>query len=513
LKNIDIKSIIEAIFRIRTNKGELIDYKVIKPHEQLLRTGLLGDRSKLSRIINKGRQGGFSYYFGIECLMIAQLLANTSQYYVATKEEQAKEWLKKLETLSKDARISPNGDSMINMDYIKSSQLMKYIKHFPKEFKKEIEYSYIVGLPASPSGIRGGTGINIILDEFDQMNLRKNLQKELYNAIKYFISQGGQMTISSTPLLKTAEFWRMYINAENYLLSPFYFPIITNYEEVDFNRDLREQNIVTPYFWTDINVLEEIRRTDVDYFKQEVLGIPADVLQRYIPPELIYPNVDSTEKFMNDNNGIYIMGIDVGQIRDLTAITVGETVNGEIFERWVQDSQDDYPKQAETIIDLCKRYKPIEIRIDNTGVGIPVADILEKTMGMPPIIRVEFASFIEEEKVKRKMPTYLMEEFKRALIDKKYHLLDNPLAINHVLRIEKTTTMTNTIKFTGKRGEQRDDHAWSKALLNAPFDKLYKELPVGVKSDKKQVGRLESIKQSKTKHLFPKTRNSKYASW
>lgn len=487
LSNVNIKAVVESIFRIRDNKGKILDYKVIPPHEKLLKTGLLGDRSKLNRIINKGRQGGFSFFFNIECLMIAQLYPNTNQYYVATKEEKAVEWLKKSEELVRISRLSPDGNRLIDMDFIKSSQLKKIIKHFPKGMKKDIERSHIIGLSASPSGIRGETGINIILDEFAQNMMKKDMQMKIYNAIKYFVSQGGQMSVSSTPLIKTDAFWEMYSDAENRLLSKFYFPIIENWEEIDLNKDLRlqQEKLVMPYFWTKVQVLEEARRQDVDYFKQEVLGIPADILLRYIPPELLYANVNSIERFMNDNNGYYIFGIDVGQKRDLTAITVGEIVGDEIYERWVQDSQDTYTIQAKDIIALCKRYKPVEIRIDNTGVGRGVADILESTPNMPPIIRIEFASYIEENNSKRKIPTYLMEEFKKSLVDRRYHLINNPLALNHVLRIEKDETIAGSIKFTGKKGGQRDDHAWSKALLNAPFDKIYKIMPVGIKEDKK----------------------------
>jgi hypothetical protein len=513
LKTTDIKAVIESIFRIRTNTGELIDYQVVPSHEKLLKTGLLGDKSKLSRIINKGRQGGFSYFFNIECLMIAQLLPNTNQFYVATREEQAKKWIKNSESLARDARVFPNSDKIIDMDFMKSTQLTKYIRHFPKEFKKTIEYSYIVGLPASPSGIRGGTGINIILDEYAQMTLQKDLQIELYNAIKYFISQGGQMTISTTPLVKSDEFWNMYTNAENYLLSPFYFPIIENWETIDLHKDLRKQKLDIPYFWTSIEELEKARRKDLDFFKQEALGIPADVMLRYMTPELVYSRVDSTEKFTNDNNGIYIFGIDVGQVRDTTAVTVGELINGEIFERWVQDSQSTYPEQTKEIVELCKRYKPIEIRIDHTGVGIPITQMLEVIHGMPPIMKVDFASYIEEDKSKRKIPTFLMEEFKKSLVDRKYHLLNNPLALNHVLRIEKLETLGKTIKFTGKRGGGRDDHAWSKALLNAPFERMYKNMPVGIGTkNTTTTGRLTRVKEENQRSLFPR-KDKGYAMW
>ena len=48
--NNDICKLIEKVFRVRDNEGNLFDYKVVEPHRRLLRTGLLGDRSILTRI-------------------------------------------------------------------------------------------------------------------------------------------------------------------------------------------------------------------------------------------------------------------------------------------------------------------------------------------------------------------------------------------------------------------------------------------------------------------------------
>ena len=86
----------ESIYRVRDNAGQLNDYIMTEPHKELMRDGFLGDRSALWRIINKGRQLGFSVYQAVESTMIAQLSPITNQYYIATKESQAKNLLKKV---------------------------------------------------------------------------------------------------------------------------------------------------------------------------------------------------------------------------------------------------------------------------------------------------------------------------------------------------------------------------------------------------------------------------------
>jgi len=453
--------------------------------------------------------------------MIAQLMPNTNQFYVATKEDLAEDWLKKSDKLARDARLFPNGEPVIDMDYVKSKNLMKYIKHFPNKFKKQVEHSFIIGCAASPSGTQGMTGINIVLDEFARMNKTKTLQKDLFNAIRYFISQGGQMTIQSVPLVRSDWFWKLYDNAPKYMLSPYYCPIIENWEEIDLNKDLRNQKLKIPYWWTDINELEQIRRADLDSFKQEVLGIPADILYRFIPPELWLSCIDSTYKFRNDNQGFYRIGVDIGQKRDTTVATVGEIIGDHIWERYIYESQKPYNEQIPELIQLCEWFKPIELRIDNTGVGVPISDALEGTPGMPPIKRIEFASYIELEKKKTRMPTYLSECFKNMLLNKQYHAVENSTATQHVLRVEKIVTDANVIRFTGKKGNQRDDHYWSKAILAASFDMLNrgavfsvpKEKTFTSKGDKRRATGVQKLKSNAINQSFRENRGGSYLAW
>lgn len=466
-------SLIEAVFRVRDNKGNLDPYVVTEPHKKILLSGLLGDRSALFRIINKGRQGGFSVFTAIEDLTISSLYPWTYQYYVATKEKQAREWLKKVERIALDSRVWVDGSRLIDIDTSHSSLLEKIIKHFDKVTKKKIAESYICGLAASPAGMRGETGITIIFDEFGWMIQRKEQQRQVFEAGKHFVASGGQITMQSTPSVRTDLFWDYYINAKEQLATPFYCPIITNVNELDLSKDLRTQKLVIPYPWRtteeSIKGLEQARRDDVEYFKQEVLGIPADVMHRYIPPELAYAVADSEEQFLPDKNGVYKIALDVAQKRDLSSATVGQEINGIMWERWIQESQESYPDQFENMIKpLIERYNPIEFIIDNTGIGVAIADMIEKEIPYVPVRRVEFASTIEISGKKEKIPNYLATEFKKALIYRKYHLIDDKKAIQHILRIEKEPTPAGGTRFSGKKWG-RDDHFWSKAMLNASF--------------------------------------------
>lgn len=558
----DMVKIIESIFRVRTTEGRLIDYKMVEPHRKMLRTGLLGDKSALLRVVNKGRQGGFSTFLQIENISIASLMPNTYQYYVATKEQTAKNWLRRLEKIAKDARLWFDGSRIIDLD-TNSTHLEKIFKHFPKDVKRDIEYSYIVGLAASPGGIRGESAINIDLDEF-AFNIRvKNQQRDVLEAIKYFISQGGQMTMQSTPLVKTDLFWEIYTKAEERMFTRFYFPIIENWQELDLTKPLFmlttpqrrktssypdrlvdeerqrlinsglyeekellinrvkkrvwSQKMKIPYYWIDVGVLEMSRRDDLEYFKQEVLGVPADVMHRFITPELVDERAVSREKYENDGSGIYGMAIDVAQKRDLLSITVGEfDNNGVIWERWIEESQEWTPIQFDLVKELALRYKPMEIRIDNTGVGIALGDLIENDPEMPPLRRIEFGSSVELPAKKLKMTEFLAIGFKRALQNGKYNMLNHRYANQHVLGIEKIPLESGGVRYSGKRSEiGRDDHFWSKAMLNANFGFALKNPAFSTLGGKTFI----SVPIMKRKKLYRSplldapTNNSNYIGW
>jgi len=494
----------ESIFRVRSSDGSLHDYKLVEPHRQLLTTGLLGDRTALSRVINKGRQGGFSSFIGYEMITIAQLMPYTWQYYIATNEKQAKKWLKlKIERPSADCRVWFDGSRIIDIDEKKSTHLEKLFNHFknlPKGIKEQIGESYICGLAASPGGIRGADSVNICIDEFAQMVIRVNQQREVYDAIFDFISQGGQITIETTPLVKTDLFWRIYEGAPGNGYTAYNFPSIENWEEIDLNRPLyllnkkmeeldniqkklyeikynvlinskkqKEvllQKMKIPYFWQDIGKMEIKRAEDLDCFKQERLGIPSDVHFRYIAPELLYPCVTSVEKEENDDNGVYMIAIDPAQKRDITSIHIGQVMENGVYERKILETQDKFPKQIKMIKRQCLKFKPINLIIDDTNEKT-IGDLMEEDGEFPPLLRLTFNSKVELKNSSMMMSRYLATEFKKALSTKKYYLINHPVALQHVLRVEKKTTAAGAVRYDGKLGgKARDDHFWAKTMLN-----------------------------------------------
>lgn len=467
----DPVKLVESIFRVRDNKGILKDYIVAEPHKQLFRTGYLGDHTALWRIIDKGRQLGFSIEGAIESTLIATKHPSTNQYYIATKEGQAKSWLRKVERISKDARLWVDGSRIIDIDTVHSSLLEKTFRHLPNEERREMESSYITGLAASPAGAQGETAINVILDEFGWMIQRKNQQSDIYEAVKYFISQGGQLTIQSTPVVSSDFFWKTYKDAVNLGFTPYYFPTIENWESLDLSKDLRTQNCDIPYPWVDINLLEKARRNDVGFFKQMNLGVPADVMHRFLDPDVVHSRCLAEEEYYGNQNEVYGMAVDVAQDRDITAITVGKFNNGLVAEIYIDESQADYRKQSNKIENIANRYPGLRwIAIDTTnGDGKGIHDELKYRIAVP-LKKMIFSTTVKIQgyEKKERLHNVLATEFNKALINNKYHMMKHQQAIQHCLNVEKLATESGGVRFSGKKNG-RDDHFWSKAMLNYCF--------------------------------------------
>lgn len=467
----DPVKLVEAIYRVRDNKGILGNYIMAEPHKTLMRTGYLGDRTAMHRIIDKGRQLGFSIYQGVEASLIATKYPSTHQYYIATKEAQAKSWLRKVERLSNDARLWFDGSRIIDMDTVHSSLLEKVFRHLPDETRRIMESSYITGLAASPAGVQGETAINVILDEFAWMIQRKNQQSDIYEAVKYFVSQGGQLTIQSTPVVSSDTFWDMYKRAKDLHFTPFYFPTIENWESLDLGKDLRTQDCQIPYPWVNMLELERARRKDVAFFKQMNLGVPADVMYRFLDPDTLHSRVLSEEEYYGGSNTVYGMAIDVAQDRDITAITVGKEEQGVIKEVYIDDSQADYRKQVTKIETIAGRYPNLQwIAIDTTnGDGKGIYDNLKYEVAIP-LKKMIFSTTVKVPgyEKKERLHNVLATEFGQALTNNKYHLIGHQQAIQHCLNVEKLALASGGVRFSGKKNG-RDDHFWSKAMLNYCF--------------------------------------------
>ncbi len=521
---------INDTFNVRRADGSLTKLIVPGPQQIMIRDGIIGKSRPLVGtgisylgITNKGRQLGFSVILAAESILIAEEFPNTNIYYVATAADQASDWMQKFEQLCNDASHWPQelgGGPILN------------IVNVDKVFEKNINGTYIVGLAANPSTIRGKTGIHVIFDETAWAIRFKNQARETWKALKYIIRQGGSGRLQSTPRTADTEelFWGMYTKGEegNLAIHTYYCPVITNWKELDLEeplwidlnaktrvmrglKPLSEKDIINlierykhrhefeikegeyikqkaeiPYWWVNLADLETDRAEDLEQFKQENLGIPLDESIKVIPSAWIYSNLnegDEWEERPLDNANRFFMCLDFAQKNDITAGTIVEEIPQEhgrpiYVERKIFETQDKYPVQRDIIFGWHQKFKCSLISADNTGHGIPVCDFLveklrENSMDVNVLKRVNFGA-ANKEIMAQGFRSIVMPD---AITGKSryrwlYKMKKHEDAIKHCRRVEKEV-LSNFTRYSGKM-HGRDDHFWSKAQLA-----LY-EIPGGI---------------------------------
>ena len=512
---------IEDIFNVRRADGSLTKLQVPEPQQKMLQDGILGKSRVLVGtgvsyvgVTNKGRQLGFSVILAAEAVLIAEDFPKTAIYYVATASDQATDWMMKLNQLCEDSNYWPQemgGGAILN------------IKNIEKVFEKNINGTYITGLSANPSAIRGKTGIAVIFDEAAWAIRFKGQARETWKALKYIIRQGGQARIQSTPRLSDDEefFWGLFKKGEmgSLAIHTYYCPVITNWKDLNLQeplwvdldnqrRSLRglrpieekeiknllerykhmpsfeikegsyiKQKAIIPYWWVNIEDLETDRATDLEQFKQENLGIPLDETYKLLHSDWIYSNLNEGDEYdarPNGNTNNFYCLIDLAQINDLTAITIVEEVlvkDGRpvYVERRIEETQEKYPVQVDKIFDLHLKFRFATISIDNTGHGIVIGDYLEERlrengMNLNILKRVNFGIVNKEDMAvgfrNICMPDAITGKSRYKWL---YKMKKHEDAIRHCMRVEKQI-METFIRYSGKM-HGRDDHFWSKAQI------------------------------------------------
>lgn len=553
----------QDIFNIRNSRGELLPYVVPEPQRVMIRDGILGKaRQQIKQgisyisVTNKGRQMGFSVINAAEAVLIAEDYPNTMIYYVATSIDQAKDWMEKMQQLINDSNHWPEelgGGPMLNIQNVK------------KIFEKQINDTYIVGLAANPGTIRGKTAIAVYFDEAAWALRTKDLAWETWKALKYFISQGGQGRIQSTPRTSDDKefFWGTYNKAKEKKggFVGYECPVIENWQDLDLteplyielDNDMREMQGFEPftieekkdlrkqykdkngfevtdtyikqpakvlYPWKSLQELENDREGDYQQFMQEYLCQPIDETLKVIQSAWIYGNISPDEQYYDrgDSTNAFQMVCDFAQVKDVTAIVVTEKVLQEgkfpvFYQRYVEQTQMEYPEQSKHIADLYEKFKPEYISIDATGPGIPISQYLKKEFRdrgyNPNIIKeVTFTSTNKEQmatgfKSLCQPNPNIYEIFKdddgieHRIPKSSYRFLndkgnkDHSEMIAHIKRVEKEVLPQN-IRYSGKR-YGRDDFFWAASQLC-----LYENTKVTIKAGFGKTSAFSTKYQSKT---------------
>ncbi len=244
--------------------------------------------------------------------------------------------------------------------------------------------SRIMGLPANPDGVRGLTG-DVILEEAAFFKDGYKVYQAIFPSITR--SKDYKLIAISTPRAKNDVFAHIWQMSENNLL--WYRQKLTIYDAVQLGLEVD---------------IESIKRAipSEDIWRQEYLCEFMDENYVLLPYEVIHAcQLENLE--VSDLREIYgdiYLGVDIARRGNLTVIAVIEK-SGEVFYLRRLEVLKNLPfREQFQVIDHFTAYAR-RVAIDETGLGMQLAEELQRKWGEIKVQRVYFTAKIKEELASR----------------------------------------------------------------------------------------------------------------
>lgn len=365
------------------------------------------------RIYNKARQIGVSFEIGYEAAINAfakrkdSLLASASLRQSTELNHKCRLMIKAMSKISPYVRLE--GDSRSELKLAGGGRIFT--------------------LPSNPKTVRGFTG-DVYLDEFA---LHKG-QRDIYKALLPTITRGHRISIISTPLGQSDLFHEIFTEPNKY-------PDFSRHQTNIY--DAKEQG-----FDIDIDLIK--RNIDDEGFRQEYMCEFIDEATSYFPYDLIRPCLGDIIV-----EGESFLGVDVGRLRDLTAIYV-ITRAGDKYYYKRHEILEKYPysDQLDIIRQIIREENITRGAVDATGIGSQMAEDLHNEFYF--IEPVTFTNKIKEE---------LVTSMRKIFETQNIMLPDDRDLITDIHAIKRTVTSAGNVRFDAARTNKgHSDRFWAVAL-------------------------------------------------
>jgi len=402
---------------------------VLLPYQKSFINGVKG---KKYGIWNASRQIGKSFTVSLLAEIYALQKKRATVMVVSASERQAVELLEKVKLHTEFLRRI---GEKFNVEFFEDVKTNVHKIIFPNG-------SRILSVPANPDTVRGFTSDLLILDEFAFVRQDEELWKAVFPMITR--KKEAKLVITSTPKGKSNMFYKLWTEAENDPL--WYRQVTTIYDAVNQGLDI------------DVEALRRGIKNE-DAWRQEYLCEFLDEAGAFLPYELIQscevPKEEIEIRDIRELKGDIYLGIDIGRRKDLTVISLVEKLGSVLFLRKIEILQKlPFTKQFQIIDHLTSFAR--KVAIDETGIGMQLAEELLQKWGELKVIPVYFSG-----KTKEEIATKLKSKFEDKLIQIP---ADKDLR-EDLHSVEKTVTPAGNIKLEAKRSELgHADRFWSLAL-------------------------------------------------
>ncbi|MHB1651658.1 MAG: phage terminase large subunit family protein [Desulfitobacteriaceae bacterium] len=426
----------------------------------------------------KGRQLGFSFVSAARALARSQNLDDYTCIISSYKLEDSKEkirYAKQLyDSLPDNYKKRKLTDNTTSLEFISRSG-------------RESTGTRIIAQGKGPIRGKGGKFVDVILDEFAFFG---SWDTTVYTSTVPIFTRvkHGSLTIISTPLGKAGKFHEIWDNPrkyKNYKRRTIYwwdFSLLCK----DVPRARREALAMhtiqrVEEFGTE-QLHELFNALDLDGFQQEFECAFVDDSTSYFPLQMVYACVmdDEGEEGKSEQDRLMAKsfkelrdktldslggGYDVGRRKDASElVSLEATETAKILRLMDTYKQSDFELQKRELTRFLEIAKPVRLCIDETGLGMNMAEDLKKKHGG----QVEPISFTNASKEAMVIPLHKEFEKGRSGI-----LIPNDRdLISQIVAIKREVTSTGAFRYSVERNEKHHgDKFWALALANWSLQK------------------------------------------
>lgn len=374
------------------------------------------------------RQTGKSFLISLWAVLRALELKNHTILIISPTERQSKNLIDKVKIHLQAFKIAGAQVNERIFDDLKINQLEVVLPNS----------SRIIGLPANPDGVRGFSG-DVILEEAAFFKDGRAVLQAIFPTITR--KKEYKLIAISTPKGKNDIFYHLWnIAAED----PLYFRMkLTIFDAIEKGLDID---------------VEALRRgcPDEDTWKTEYLCEFADENETLLSYELIQScEADCKISDIRNLKGEIFLGVDVGRRKDLTVISILERLGDVLYLRNLEILKKVPFEEQFNIIDHYAYYAR-RVAIDETGIGMMLAEQLQKRWGELKVLPVYFTQKAKEE---------LATRLKSAFEDKKIRISPDRDLREDLHSVKKEITSSGNIKLNAESSDLgHADRFWSIAL-------------------------------------------------
>lgn len=428
------------------------------------------------RAVNKSRQVGYSFIFGVESLTRAILDPGHTSMFVSYNLDDSKE---KVSIIHKLVDSSPALQTMAQFDLLKADVRVRPIW--------SRRWSTIRSLPCRP--VRGKTKADLYLDEIAHYADARDVYLGSVPATVRAAAGAGQITVASTPNGKAGIFWECVDGAR---ARPFWQQRVPWWA----SRYLcKNPDDALPYA-ADMPTEERVRRYGLPNLQELYDGMALIDFQQefecdfvddgatYYPMELLRSNMVEDTVLCKDMDevrqrrhpeGSLFLGVDIGRHKDTTEVVIIDRFPDDTastgyayvplmvvtMDRWDTQRQGDELERYLAMPEIFKMW------IDTTGIGLPIGERLKEAYPN----KVQGVVFTTP--VKEHMAVLVRRALERNLLDlpdseaediDPYRERKARELIDHIHSIKRSAGVGRHAKYEAESTTHHGDQFWALAL-------------------------------------------------